>query len=222
MPKENKEADVNEAMKEFLSKIPSELHAAVKAGVRESIQEVDEKRARARAEEEDDDDFEEDEDEPDYDEMNNRDLVNHMTKTVTKLFAKAVKPLSEQIESTRRESASDKMSREILEVRAENPDLPEWKAELQETLTKYPSMNIAQAYKFVKANNPEKANEIQSKMDTEKAEKNPVKRSAFGGLTPTSSLETLDDDTDLSPKEAADKAWDSVMGEIPTEFFSNT
>ena len=91
-----------------------------------------------------------------------------------------------------------------------NADFWEWSNEIKQLLKDNPTLSVQRAYTLAKSENEKKVNELAVKYKKPDAEK----KQTFIGLTPTSSIGTRDTTGKMTQKEAAEKAFDKVMGDL--------
>lgn len=93
----------------------------------------------------------------------------------------------------------------------DNADFFEWAPEMKALLSEQPNLTVRQAYVLVRAENPKKLAEMTKKYTKEEGEIG--KRRASYGLTPTSSSRG-DAGGKMKPQEAAEKAFEDIMGPV--------
>ena len=208
------------------------LPEGVQNAVKDAIKEVsgDQQRAAAaaaaaaaKAAEADDDD---DNDDPDFDveRVNNTELVNYIEKRITKTINKALKPISERLESTSTDAETDRVRREFQKAKDDFPDFMEWKDEMVPIINAHPELSAEDVYLLARAKNPDKRKEVDEKIGKGKEKKDGKeqldKKKAFGGLLPTSGS-SVEKDGKKNAKDAALGAWDEVMGQVDSSLLDS-
>jgi hypothetical protein len=159
-------------------------------------------------------------DDKDLENLSRAEFAQYLIGTIQKGVIEPIK--EERKQDTVRAQQAD-LARQAKEVHDKYADFNSWHDEMRDNIKAHPGMTIERAYKLARAENPEKAEEVD--VETGKKEKEregKVKKAApkediiFGGLTPTSTLTSSSNKENggMSVKEAANAAWDSVqMGE---------
>lgn len=134
-------------------------------------------------------------------------ILSHTEKTVKTALEKQAKSLEGRVNDLSGKLDSTHASSIIKEIssKPENADFWEWSNEIKTILKETPGLSIERAYKLAKSENPKKVAELTKKYFPEKPK--PV-----FGLTPTSSKQS--GTGKMTPKEAAEKAFDEVMGSM--------
>lgn len=150
----------------------------------------------------------------DINSMSQAELVAFMAKQMQKAISSAVSPLREDVDSTKDEFTKNQLKTELNKFADEHPGVYDFIDELKVLFNETPGLSISRAYAIVRDENPEKASEIDKKYSGD--DKEEATRPKFGGLTPTSGL-TLGGESEekLTPKEAAEKAWNDVFADFP-------
>ena len=105
---------------------------------------------------------------------------------------------------------SKNANEQIAKAADQNPDFWEWSNEIKQMLAENPTLSVNRAYQLAKSENHKKAEELNKKY----AKPTEKKEQSFLGLTPTSSIGTRDATGKMTQKEAAEKAFDKVMGDL--------
>lgn len=151
----------------------------------------------------------------DVETMTNKELLELMVGKLTEKFENRIKELSGEVETKVGGLAQQFHSRvsaeEVGKIAEKNPDLMEWSGEIRALLKDNPTLSVSRALTLAREENPQKKAEL-----TKKYAKPPSEAKSKGfGLTPTSSRTT--GTGKLSPKEAAEKAFDEVMSSLVIE-----
>jgi hypothetical protein len=162
----------------------------------------------------------EDDHEVDFDNMSNSDLFQMITKEVGKLLDSKLGEVDKKVTSTRTELAESRVAQRIKEFSSEKKDFWEWADEIKGLAKAHPTLEVRDLYDLARKNDPEKAKTLDEKFNT--ADTKP--KAPFGGLTPTSSMKGVSDNSDekMSAQDAADKAWDDIMADIPPELLGGS
>lgn len=187
--------NANKALQESMTKIGESLEALGK-------KKPDEKKKRS---------------DDDIDEFSNSQLVAHMLSEFTKIMDGKLEGISKTVGKNKSDADQVSLQKEVTEFMKEHTDFKEWGAEIKALNSTHPTLTIAQLYKMARDENPDKATEIDEKIEKEKekAEKGGKKKTQpFGGLTPTSG-QTVETDEKLSKDEAGEKAWQETVDEFP-------
>ena len=228
MPEKEKDKEKEEkvdmkALSELLEKMPASMQTAVTAAIRGENDRIAAARAKAKAEEEDNEDIFEDD--TDVNELDNKGLVDHMTKVFSKVLDKSLKPIVTSIEEVSQESETDRLRREFSDVRSRHDDFDQWKQEMAPIAKSNPGMAVEDIYLLAKSKHPDKVKEMETKASEEKEKeekKNKDLEGAFGGLLPTSGSGPSNDDGEkkMGSKEASLDAWEKAMANVPEEFLN--
>lgn len=105
---------------------------------------------------------------------------------------------------------SKNANEQIAKTANDNPDFWEWSTEIKQMLSENPTLSVNRAYHLAKSENQKKVEELNKKYTKPAAKK----EQSFLGLTPTSSIGTRDATGKMTQKEAAEKAFDKVMGDL--------
>lgn len=145
---------------------------------------------------------------PNYDTMSNAELVAHVTGslhgTIQETIQSALKPLMEQVSGMQSDLVRTNGSIELKELRASHKDFGDWKDEMIGLAKQHASLGFRDVYLLARANNPEKARQLDLKYNP------PVpKPKPFGGLT--SSGNGRAGEPPLRGEEATKAAYREVM-----------
>lgn len=223
MAKENGEDDGKvdfSQLTEVLKGLPEGVQDAVKTAIKEASGEQRAAQAAAAAASEEEDDDTDNLDDIDVEKLSRTEFSTHLDKRFLKTLTKALKPIQDRLETTSTDAEVDRVRREFSKAKEDFSDFMEWKGEMREIITAHPELSAEDIYLLARAKNPEKVKEIDSKGKDEEGEESReakiLKAKAFGGLKPTSG-KSLEKDGKKQPKEAAESAWDEVMGSVSTE-----
>ena len=139
-------------------------------------------------------------------------LLGKITTNIQDEMKKALEGVDSKVQNLATSFESSKATEQIEKTAADNPDFWEWSAEIKALLNENPSLSVKRAYSLAKSENQKKATELDKKYNPPKNEK---KEASFLGLTPTSSLSTRETGAvKMTPNEAAEKAFDKIMGDL--------
>ncbi len=203
-------------LQEAISSLPESVQQAVIQGVRTASQESDEARIRAQAEKDDDDDDDDDPGNIDLESLDRAGLVGHINKSTENAIKKALKPLVQQLQTTSDAGEADRIRTDFRQAAARFPDFLDWREEMGEIIKKHPELPAEDVYTLARSKDPEKVKEIDEKVSKGKSEEDDKVKKAFGGLTPTSGS-SITKDSNKSPEDAANSAWEETMSAVPAE-----
>lgn len=129
-------------------------------------------------------------------------------------LAKVQKAADEKVDSLAQAFSSKNANEQVGAAIKDHADFWEWKDDIKSVLSENPNLNVQRAYKLARAEAPEKAAEMDKKYA--KADDKPTR---VLSLFPTSYQTTKSQK--MTPKEAAEKAFDSVMGEFKNQLTSD-
>ena len=203
-------------LQEAISSLPESVQKAVIQGVRTASQESDEARIRAQSAKDDDNDDDDDSGDVDLEGLDRAGLVGHISKNTENAIKRALKPLVEQLQTTSDAGEADRIRADFRQAAGKFPDFLDWREEMGEIIKKHPELPAEDVYTLARSKDPEKAKELEEKTNKGKNEEDDKVKKAFGGLTPTSGS-SLIKDSNKSPEEAANSAWDETMSSVPAE-----
>jgi len=150
----------------------------------------------------------------DLEQLDRRQFATFIVRQAEAAFKEEIKNMLGTVDSKVQDLAtrfeSKNASEQITKVSDNNPDFWEWSSEIKQLLSENPTLTVNRAYALAKSENPKKAEELHKKF----AKPEPKKQQSFFGLTPTSSISTRSNAGKMSQKEAAEAAFDKVMGEL--------
>ena len=209
---------LNDSLKGLPAKIQTAVQDAVVTALHTVKDESDEERKNREAADKDDDDP------GDVETMSNKELTGHILKQVTKAVSELVKPLDSKISGVQSTTEEDRIRTEAVAIAKEDPMFMEMREEMAEVAKSHPDLSVRDIYTLSKVNNPEKVEKLE-KETKEKEDK--VKKEAgespeaFGGFLPGSGVKTsTEGDKKMSTKDAANKAFDDVMKDVPAHIIS--
>ncbi len=214
-PNKDEKLDLSK-LQEAISSLPESVQKAVIQGVRTASQESDEARIRAQSAKDDDNDDDDDSGDVDLEGLDRAGLVGHISKNTENAIKRALKPLVEQLQTTSDAGEADRIRADFRQAAGKFPDFLDWREEMGEIIKKHPELPAEDVYTLARSKDPEKAKELEEKTNKGKNEEDDKVKKAFGGLTPTSGS-SLIKDSNKSPEEAANSAWDETMSSVPAE-----
>ena len=150
--------------------------------------------------------------------MDRKDLLSLIEKKVGNLIDTKLESLGTDITEVKDSAAKTALLRQVERAKTDHPDFKHLQAEVLTEMKSNQHLTIDEAYVLAKGKNPEKMKEVDElmKKEAEEAGKDggngEDKDKKFGGLTPTSGqTEAV---TNMTKKEAGDKAWEETMGNI--------
>lgn len=163
----------------------------------------------------DDEDAGDDDIGTDLETISRADFAKHIVSTLNKQFNKQLESLNEKIEKTSQNVEAVDTKTSLKEFSSQHPDFWDWKDELQGIVKETPGISIERAYRLARAENPDKARQLDEKHTPSDA----GKKSKFGGLTPTSGQTSKT--TKMSSSDAAEAAWQDSMADLEAVLSSN-
>ena len=141
----------------------------------------------------------------DLETLSRADFAKFIIDNLNKQFTTRLEDIQKKLDETRSNVEAVDTKTTIKEFAATHKDFWDWQDELKAIVQETPGISIERAYKLVRAENPQKAAELDKKYSGDGGEQ----RKAFGGLTPTSGQTAKS--TSKSPQEAAEAAWQQAM-----------
>lgn len=140
------------------------------------------------------------------------DFLSHIIEEVKGAL---IEPLNTQINSVAENAETTELRRQVNASADAHSDFWDWKEEMGELVKQNPGLTPERLYSLARSEGLDKAKGIDEKIEKEekeeKAKEESKKTISFGGLKPTSSG-GAEQKTDMSKGDAADSAWDSIMG----------
>lgn len=138
-------------------------------------------------------------------------LMNAFSEMLKHEMGQTVGELQKNVQGVQQTTVASEMKREIEKLESEKKDFWDWKSEMIELRKENPNLSISRLYALARAENPDKAQELDKKYTPPPADEGKPKEPAFGGFFP-SSMNT-EENTSMKPDEAATKAWDDTFGQ---------
>ena len=151
---------------------------------------------------------------PDYDTMTQADLATHITgsvlKSIESMLAEKLGPLVAQVQNVQQTVATNSVTAEVKQMRAEHKDFGDWKDEMVALAREHPTLGITRLYNLARAENTEKAKAL----DTRYNPPAPPPPPRFGGFAPSAPGAT-GATPPLSRTDAGRAAYQEVQGRHP-------
>lgn len=162
------------------------------------------------------DDETDDNDEDDPETMAPGKFQKFIIAQVGKLLDSKLKGVTDQLEGTTKNIRMTELSREAQQLMADHKDFKDWQDEMGELAKQHPTLRLNQLYKLARDGNETKAKELDTKYKKPE-EKKDDGLSIFGGLRPTGSVKTGNDEKPekMTATQAADKAWEETVQQFP-------
>ena len=212
--------DALATMQGMIEKLPGDIQAGFSKALGEVATAQAAAAAKAAADAGDDD---EEDKALDIERLSNTDLTAYMIGKMTKEVNKLLKPIATRLDESSADQEKANVGAQVDKMRAKHEDFDQWKPEMAAVLKANPGMKLESLYKLAKVDNPDKVKELAEKAAEEGGEnKNKGKSTEkFLGLMPTNTSGNDNDEEtgSMSPKEAADAAFDEVFKDIPAEMF---
>lgn len=145
--------------------------------------------------------------EEDLETLSRREFADRLVERVR---TEVVKPVEERVIHSEEESTAAGVRAQLAAVSKEKGDFWDWQGEMVDVLKKHPTLGVEEAYRLARAGNPDKAGKIDKGVQEKEAEttKKEKPETTFGGLLPTSGRTSKN--KRMSPKTAAEQAWDEL------------
>lgn len=183
-------------------------------------------RQPVQTEEEEEEEEEEKDEQVDLESLSRAEYAQVITKKIIDAVNKqVVKPLSNEIKKVSTNAQQSELQRQVQEAANEKddegnlkrPDFWEWKEAMIALATQHPSLSAKQLYRMAREDDPDKLKKLEEKYKIGgkkgDGDGSPGKiKLSFGGFTPNGpSGGRKSGDKKLSPKEAAESAWDETV-----------
>ncbi len=208
-------------LNENLAKLPLQIQEAVNTGVMSALGTVRDESTQARrvaAEKT------REIDPADLETMSNHELSEHILGQVTKGVEAALRPINKKIGGVEATTEEDRIRAEAIAIAQEDPMFMEMRDEMADVAKRHPDLSVRDIYNLAKINNPEKVEKLQEANKGEEDKKKDEEGESpaqFGGLLPNSGVRSSDKGAGtMNPKDAANKAFDDVMKDVPTHILS--
>lgn len=156
--------------------------------------------------------------EADLESLSRKDLVDVIVGKVASEIESKLGQVDERINNASETATRSGLVLLLRDAREKYPDFDEWESEIRAVAKEQPNTTPERAYLIARGENPEKAKELETKLD----EKNKADEAAagsskekFGGLQSGGGGESsADPDGKMTPVDAADKAFAEVFDGI--------
>lgn len=153
--------------------------------------------------------------------MPRKEFMAYMMNNFTGVLKNELKGVRDDLADTRTSSARERMARAIEAEREKHTDFDDWKDEMKVRLKKNPALTPSELYTLVRADNPQKAKELDGKYE-EIRKQNAGEgggedgKDGFGGMRPGADQRSGGQQrTDMEKDEAFDDAWEKSFGDNP-------
>jgi hypothetical protein len=160
-------------------------------------------------------------DDEDLDTMSRKDLIAHIQKLTAHGVEQTIKPILDQLKGLGSKVDESITSNTVQNFQKDHKDLMEWKAEIAEIFKSGRATNVNDAYRLARLDDGDKAKKIDLKY-------NPVSTTnvvtlGFKGF-PSGSVAGSGRNTRMTPKQAADAAWEEATAQMPgmDQFFKSS
>lgn len=149
--------------------------------------------------------------------IDRKQLLTLIEGKVGKIMDEKLSSIGKDVTRVQDRVSKAELERQVNAAKAAHSDLVEWKDEMMVEAHINPNLGIEDMYILARSKHPEKAKEIDEKLIKEAKAAGEgggqgSGKKPFGGLTPTSGQ--TDATTNMTQKEASEKAWDDAMGNI--------
>jgi len=165
-------------------------------------------------------------DDADLESMSRRQFMDLLSQQFGQTLDKKLGEVRDELNTTRHESHRERITRQVQDLQKEKPDFDKWRDEMSILVKKNPSLGPREAYILARADNPEKAKEIDAELEKEssndggngrdsssqKKTGNQKEGGNFGGMRPSSG-ERSEENNEMSNEDSFEAAWDAVFGD---------
>jgi hypothetical protein len=215
-------AQLPQEFQDSLANLPNNIQAAVVKGINQAAL------ANRQVESDDDDDdldFEA-RSEEDLEKMSRGQLSAYITQMVAHEMKGLLKPLAADVKKAQNLGLRTSIEAQVAKARQDHKDFDQFREEMQAVAKQHPDLTVEQLYTLARSNNPTKVAELEAadkakaeELEKVEKEKEAATQPTFGGLFPTSGMQTREPDNQkMSAKDAAVKAFDQVFESIPAEY----
>jgi len=144
-----------------------------------------------------------------------KDFMALMFKNMGDMLDDKLKPVTEKIDLSDASAVKNSIRQQVEKFQDSHKDFTDWKPELAAKIKANPGMSIDDAYVLVRSGDPDKAKELDIKFadgDINGPGKKKGEGKEFGSMR-SSTGDRSEQRHDMDADEAADAAWDEVMGE---------
>lgn len=146
---------------------------------------AEEARLRNQPTNTDDDDPEPETDPAELETMSRKDFGNHLITSVLRAVNKQVtEPLVQQLNELRSSTTKQEIQGSVKELAASHKDFWDWRPEMLALAEENKGLPPHRLYQLARADNPDKAKELDTKYNPPKEDDPSRRRISFGGLTP--------------------------------------
>lgn len=149
--------------------------------------------------------------------MNRAEFMQAIFDKIEAMLDGKIEPLSKDIKNADEKASKKEIARQIKKAQEAHPDFWEWKEEMGAIANANPSLSVEDVYTLARTKNPDKVVEMDKKFkkgdekkDEEEEERKPNPDAPFA-LTPTSGV-TIEGSEDMTKDDAAEAAWNKVVG----------
>lgn len=201
--------------KETLAKLTEGMSALAKAveGIQTNM--AADRKKPDEDEEEEEETEDEDLDDKTLETLPRKQFADHLIGKVSKIIEKQLKGVQKEVTSVKEGVSREKVQEQVMKLAGEHKDFWDWKDEIAEIATETPGISPARAYRLARMENPDKVKKLDEKYKVGDGKDGGDDTSGkgkkrFGGFTPGSSRTVQN--SKMSKTEAADKAFDEIMG----------
>lgn len=157
------------------------------------------------------------EEDVDLETMDRKTFTSYLMGQLKSVVEEQVKPLGERFGQLDEKIDGQSLSILIKEFSSDHPDFFEWTPEIKALVKEHPTLTPARLYTLARSENAAKAKKLDEKYglnkSTERRNGDDIPLSFFPSSSATSA--TKGAPGRMTPKQAAEAAWDSVMSQIP-------
>lgn len=146
--------------------------------------------------------------------LDRKEFADYILKQARKLFEDEVKPVREKTDNVSQEAQQERLARQAEQLRGLHKDFDDWQDEMKKLYQETGMLDLKRLYNLARSENPDKAAKLDKKYTPERKESKEKSEGSepFGGYAPSSSKLEKAKEEGLTGQQAADKAWEIVMG----------
>lgn len=167
----------------------------------------------------------------DLETMDRAQYAQFIVNKVVKEIGKVIEPVEARAQNAELTATAEALTRQVNATAEKYEDFWQWKDEIKALAKESPGLSPERLYKLARAENPDKAKDVDEKLAKEREKKGQTGdrqtqsrgtdgkfKVRFGGFTPNGSGGETGN-RKMSPSEAASAAWDMVTAELGTPDF---
>lgn len=211
---ENGNDDAIAKLTDIVGKLAESMES-ISTAVTSMGEDIEEIRSSSTSLDDDDSDKEVDKKDPirqdfDLETLGRKEFFDRILQETTKIVKEAVSPLATTVQDDKDSRSRQGLAVKFRQTEKAHKDFVDWKPEMASLIKKNPYLEPEELYTLARAQNQEKAKELDEKYTDPKDKEAKPEGPSFGGLTPTSGMK--DTEESMDGKKAAEVAWERTMG----------